>query len=122
MDRIPAMEQVPTQTSAAHSGAPDRSRRHAAISEVAACTISAAHRRDHHHHGPQADGRPAAACHPHAVEVIHLGRSAAMVCHDCRTDTGFLPHRDAENLAFEHREDTREPVSQPVFAVERHAA
>jgi hypothetical protein len=116
MDRIPAMEQLPAQTSAF-----DRPQRHAAINEVAACTISAAHRRDHHH-GLQADGRQAGACHPHAVEVIHLGRRAAMVCHDCRTDTGFLPHRDAEHLAFEHREDTREPVSQPVFAPERHAA
>jgi hypothetical protein len=28
------------------------------------------------------------------------------VCHDCRADTGFLPHRDAERLAEGHRDQT----------------
>ena len=65
--------------------------------EVAACTLGAAHRRDHDH------GLTAPVCHPHAVEVVHLGDRAAMVCHDCRCDTGFVPHREAEHLAAEHR-------------------
>lgn len=72
------------------------------VTEVAACTMAAAHRRDHHH-GPGTD-----ACRPHAVEVVHLGRRAATVCHDCRLDSGFLPHREAESLAACHREQTRE--------------
>jgi hypothetical protein len=55
------------------------------------------HRRDHEH------DRTADACHPHVVEVVHLGRDAVCVCHDCRLDTGFLPRREAEALAASHR-------------------
>ena len=72
------------------------------VTEVAACTQAAAHRRDHDH-GPGAD-----ECHPHVVEVVHLGRSAVCVCHDCRLDSGFLPGREAEALATSHRELTRD--------------
>jgi hypothetical protein len=70
------------------------------VTEVAACTMAAAHRRDHEH-GLDTDG-----CHPHAVEVVHLGGSAVCVCHDCRLDTGFLPRREAEARAVSHREQT----------------
>jgi hypothetical protein len=52
------------------------------VTEVAACTMAAAHRRDHEH-TLGADAR-----HPHAVEVVHLGRGAVCVCHDCRLDSG----------------------------------
>jgi hypothetical protein len=72
------------------------------VTEVAACTMEAAHRRDHHH------GLGAEACHPHAVEVVHLGHRAVCVCHDCRLDTGFLPRREAEALAAGHRVLTRD--------------
>jgi hypothetical protein len=61
----------------------------------------AAHRRDHDHVlGVQ-------CCHPHAVEVIYLGHQAVAVCHDCRADSGFVPHREAERLAEHHRDQTR---------------
>jgi hypothetical protein len=69
--------------------------------EVAACTAAAAHGRDHDH----AVGL--ACCHPHAVQVVYLGHRALTVCHDCRTDSGFLPCREAERLAEGHREQTR---------------
>ena len=59
---------------------------------VAACTAAAAHRRDHHH-------AAAGTCHPHAVEVVHLGHRAVTVCHDCESDSGFLPEREAEAVA-----------------------
>ena len=72
------------------------------VTEVAACTMAAAHRRDHQHHLGAED------CHPHAVEVVHLGRRAVTVCHDCRLDSGFLPRREAEALAAGHRELTRD--------------
>lgn len=72
------------------------------VTEVAACTMAAAHRRDHKH------SRGADDCHPHAVEIVHLGRGAFTVCHDCRLDSGFLPHREAESLAAGHRELTRD--------------
>jgi len=67
---------------------------------VAACTVDAVHRRDHHHHGDED------SCHPHLVEIVHLGRRAVAVCHDCRRDSGFLPERDADRLASAHREET----------------
>jgi hypothetical protein len=67
---------------------------------VAACTTTAAHRRDHQH------AITDECCHPHVVEVIHLGGQALAVCHDCRADSGFLPHRLAECLALEHRQET----------------
>ncbi len=66
---------------------------------VAACTVDAVHRRDHHHDDDE-------ACHPHLVEVVHLGRRAVAVCHDCGRDSGFLPERDAEELASAHRLET----------------
>ncbi len=72
------------------------------VTGVATCTMAAAHRRDHEH------GVDAGACHPHVVEVVHLGRTAVCVCHDCRLDTGFLPRREAEALAASHRELTRD--------------
>ena len=71
-----------------------------AAAEVAACTAAAAHRRDHHHEGKSQ------CCQPHCVQVVHLGQRAVAVCHDCQMDSGFLPHRDAERLAEQHREDT----------------
>ena len=66
---------------------------------VAACTVNAVHQRDHHHDGDE-------ACHPHLIEVVHLGRRAVAVCHDCRRDSGFLPERDADRLASVHRQET----------------
>ncbi len=72
------------------------------VTEVAACTMAAAHRRDHQHSLAADD------CHPHVVEVVHLGRRAVTVCHDCRLDSGFLPRREAEALAADHRDLTRD--------------
>jgi transcriptional regulator with XRE-family HTH domain len=73
----------------------------AEVAEVAACTVTAAHGRDHNHaFGVQ-------CCHPHAVQVVYLGHRALTVCHDCRTDSGFLPCREAERLAEGHRDQTR---------------
>ena len=66
---------------------------------VAACTAAAAHRRDHHH-------AAAVTCHPHVVEVIHLGHHAVTVCHDCGSDSGFLPEREAQAVATAHRIQT----------------
>ena len=70
--------------------------------DVAACTVRAVHRRDHEH------GLDGGSCHPHVVEVIHLGALAVCVCHDCQSDSGFLPRREAETLAADHRVITRE--------------
>lgn len=66
---------------------------------VAALTVDAVHRRDHHHVGEE-------ACHPHRVEVVHLGHRAIAVCHDCGQDSGFVPEREADQLATEHRTET----------------
>ncbi len=66
---------------------------------VATCTVDAVHRRDHHHEGEE-------SCHPHLIEVVHLGRRAVVVCHDCGRDSGFLPERDADRLASDHRQET----------------
>ena len=66
---------------------------------VAACTAAAVHRRDHHH-------QDARSCHPHVVEVIHLGRRAVAVCHDCESDSGFMAEREAEAIAHDHRSET----------------
>lgn len=71
-----------------------------AVTEVAASTAAAAHRRDHQH------ALSEEPCHPHIIEVIHLGGLALAVCHDCAADSGFLPHRQAECLAVEHRQQT----------------
>lgn len=68
--------------------------------DVASCTAAAAHRRDHHH------AVAADCCHPHAVEVIQLGDRGVAVCHDCETDSGFVPRREAERLAEAHQHDT----------------
>lgn len=68
---------------------------------VAACTVDAIHRRDHHHVAEE-------TCRPHTIEVVHLGRRAVAVCHDCRRDSGFLPERDADQLASAHRQETAE--------------
>ena len=64
--------------------------------------MAAAHRRDHDHSLTAGD------CHPHVVEVVHLGGRAVTVCHDCQLDSGFLPRRQAEALAAGHRELTRD--------------
>jgi hypothetical protein len=72
------------------------------LAGVAACTMAAAHRRDHEH---RADTQ---SCHPHVVEVVHLGTRAVCVCHDCRLDSGFLPRREAEVMAAGHRDLTRD--------------
>ena len=77
------------------------------VTEVASCTAAASHRRDHDHRGS------AECCHPHAVEVIHLGQRAIAVCHDCRADSGFVPDDQALHLAQWHREETRD-VSVPL--------
>lgn len=78
------------------------------ITQVAACTVTAAHRRDHQH------GVVADECHPHAVEVVLLGDHAVMVCHDCCTDSGFIAHREAEDRASQHRRTTlMGPAPQP---------
>ena len=66
---------------------------------VAACTAAAAHRRDHAH-------RTDDECHPHAVEVVRLGHRAFVICHDCGSDTGFIPAREAEDLCVAHRRST----------------
>ena len=66
---------------------------------VAACTVDAVHRRDHHHVADE-------TCHPHLIEVVHLGHRAVAVCHDCGRDSGFLPERDADQLASTHRHET----------------
>jgi len=72
------------------------------VAEVAACTTTAVHGRDHDHMAS------VQLCHPHVVEVIFLGRRALTVCHDCRVDSGFIPFREAERLAEGHRDQTRE--------------
>jgi hypothetical protein len=68
--------------------------------KVAESTTAAAHRRDHEHHAGEG------TCHPHDVEVVHLGDQAFAVCHDCQSDSGYLPHRRAEDVALEHRRHT----------------
>jgi hypothetical protein len=73
----------------------------AEVAEVAACTVTAAHGRDHDH------ALEVQCCHPHAVQVVYLGHRALTVCHDCRVDSGFLPYREAERLAEGHRDQTR---------------
>lgn len=72
----------------------------AKVTEVAACTATAAHGRDHDH------ALSLQWCHPHAVQVVYLGHRALTVCHDCRADSGFLPCQESERLAEEHRVQT----------------
>lgn len=69
------------------------------VDPVAACTVDAVHRRDHHHDGEE-------SCRPHLIEVVHLGPRAVAVCHDCCRDSGFLSERDADQLASTHRHET----------------
>lgn len=71
----------------------------AATTPVALSTASAVHRRDHLHAAGQ-------TCHPHVVEVIGLGHSAMVVCHDCGSDTAFMDARRAELVAARHRRMT----------------
>ena len=66
---------------------------------VALSTAVAVHRRDHTHPAGQ-------DCHPHAVEVIGLGHSAMVVCHDCGSDTAFMDARRADAVAERHRRMT----------------
>lgn len=79
----------------------DQSGPSGAVAKVAEVTTVAAHRRDHRH-PPGED-----ACHPHVVEVVHLGSRAVVVCHDCGADSGFLPHHAADGVAVEHRRRTQ---------------
>ena len=74
---------------------------------VAAGTTAAVHRRDHHQ-------GLARSCHPHTVEVVHLGHRAVTVCHDCASDSGFMPERAAEALAQTHRTQTLDGASTPL--------
>jgi hypothetical protein len=78
------------------------------VDQVAASTVEAVHRRDHHHEPSQE------CCHPHAVEVVHLGHRAVTVCHDCEADSGFLPEKAAESLAVHHREQTIGDTGAPL--------
>ncbi len=84
------------------------------LADVAASTMAATHRRDHDHgdidsgDSGDIDSGTDACCHPHVVEVVHLGTRAACVCHDCRLDSGFLPRHQAEMMAAGHRDLTRE--------------
>jgi hypothetical protein len=87
------------QTHDHRRGCPMPDSTHEQSDRVAACTVDAVHRRDHHHEGEE-------ACHPHLIEVVHLGRRAVVVCHDCGRDSGFLPERDADRLASDHRQET----------------
>ena len=49
----------------------------------------------------------------HRGEVVHLGRRALAVCHDCGADSGFLPEREAEALVSEHRNQTLGQANTP---------
>jgi hypothetical protein len=80
------------------------------VDMVAASTVAAAHRRDHRH------DRPVEECHPHRVEVVHLGHRAVAVCHCCQADSGFMPVREAEHLARGHAEQTSGRGSVPLVA------
>lgn len=73
---------------------------HTVVNAVAVSIAAAAHLRDHQH---EAEGNE---CHPHVVEVVNLGSRAVAVCHDCRADSGFLPHRAAERMALAHQQET----------------
>jgi len=52
---------------------------------------------------PERVGICQSLCHPHVVEVVHLGHRAVVVCHDCESDSGFLRERKAEAVAAAHR-------------------
>jgi len=57
--------------------------------------LAAVHRRDHAH--------ATSCCHPHSVEVVHLGSASIVVCHDCGFESGFHTIRDCERAAADHR-------------------
>jgi hypothetical protein len=57
--------------------------------------LAAVHRRDHAH--------SSSCCHPHSVEVVHLGSASIAVCHDCGYESGFQIIRDCERAAADHR-------------------
>jgi hypothetical protein len=85
---------------------------HTSSAAVAACTTAAAHRRDHRH-------APHEECHPHVVTVVHLGQLAVAVCHDCGSDSGFVPEREAESISLMHRQSTlaeSAPLNPPAAA------
>lgn len=67
---------------------------------VAEATCRASHRRDHGHTVLSPE------CHPHTVEVVHLGDRAFAICHDCCADSGFMSERDAQRTADDHRTQT----------------
>jgi hypothetical protein len=71
-----------------------------APSAVEEATCRASHRRDHEH------GALTPECRPHAVEVVHLGTRAFAICHDCRTDSGYMAEQGARRAASEHRAQT----------------
>ena len=64
--------------------------------EIATCTMSAAHRRDHRH------GIGAGSCHPHAIEVIHLEFAPSLYATTAERIPGS-PARDAMRVATEHQ-------------------
>lgn len=63
-------------------------------------TLAAVHRRDHQHDSD--------CCHPHAVEIVQLGRSAMAVCHDCGFSYGFESPHECESAADAHRVATEQ--------------
>jgi hypothetical protein len=65
---------------------------------VVRAMLAAVHRRDHAH--------PDVPCHPHAVEVVHLGSASIAVCHDCGFESGVQTVRACEHAATEHRRAT----------------
>jgi hypothetical protein len=60
--------------------------------------LAAVHRRDHVH--------STLICHPHSVEVVHLGSASIAVCHDCGFESDFHTIRECERAAAEHRVTT----------------
>lgn len=60
--------------------------------------LAAVHRRDHAH--------ASSCCHPHSVEVVHLGSASIAVCHDRGFESGFHVGRACELAAAEHRVTT----------------
>jgi hypothetical protein len=65
---------------------------------IVTATLAAVHRRDHRHDGD--------CCHPHDVEIVHLGRSAMAVCHDCGFSYGFEVEAECRHAAEIHQSAT----------------
>ena len=40
------------------------------------------------------------------IKIVYLGHRALSVCHNCQTDSGFLPYREAERPAEGHQDQT----------------